>query len=88
MGLDVVEFVLWAEEKYGVDIPDVDAAEIVTVGQFCRYISGRLAIKAAFTAPSYRAILDDVSHELVTSFGVKRDLISEQARFVKDLGLD
>ncbi len=34
MGLDSVEFVLEAEKRFGLDIPDEDAAANETVGQF------------------------------------------------------
>jgi acyl carrier protein len=88
MGLDTVEFVLWAEKEFGLEIPDEDASGILTVGEFCRYVSGRCAVKEGFVAPSYQSIFDLVAHQLSEEYKVSRHLITEQARFVKDLGLD
>lgn len=88
MGLDTVEFILWAEKHYEISIPDEDASGIITVGEFCHYIAARLAAKRGFSAPCQRVIFDEVTHELINSYGVNPALITEHARFVKDLGLD
>lgn len=39
MGLDTVEFVVWAEKKFAIDIPDEDVTNLYTVGEFCRYLT-------------------------------------------------
>jgi acyl carrier protein len=88
MGLDTVEFVLWAEDHFGIDIPDDHAAGIFTVGQFCRYVENRLTEKGNGQAPSYHAILTQVTERLVSEYNVASELITEDARFVKDLGLE
>ena len=36
--LDIVELVMALEDEYGIEIPDVDAEKIQTVGDAIRYI--------------------------------------------------
>jgi len=88
MGLDTVEFVLWAEQHFGLEIPDEDAAEIMTVGEFCAYLACRLAQREGLRAPSRQTVFEQVAGHLVRRHGVPRERISDAARFVKDLGLD
>ncbi|AQT60814.1 hypothetical protein [Cellvibrio sp. PSBB023] len=52
MGLDTVETVIWAEREFGVDIPDVDATEILSAGEFSSYLHEKLLLKQDFKAPS------------------------------------
>lgn len=42
MGLDTVEFVLWAEKEFGLEIPDQDLTDIYTVGEFANYIANKV----------------------------------------------
>lgn len=88
MGLDTVEFILWAEAHFGLDIPDGDAAEIVTVGEFCAYVACRLAERKSFRAPSRQVVFEQVASHLVRQYRVPRERITDAARFVKDLGLE
>lgn len=39
--LDVVELIMSVEDEFGVQIPDEDAAELVTVGKIVEYIEAR-----------------------------------------------
>lgn len=42
MGLDIVEMVLTTEERFGINIPDEDAAKLVTVGDLEDYVLRKL----------------------------------------------
>lgn len=86
MGLDTVEFVMWVEDEFEIDIPDQVAAEILTVGELCRYVASRVPKKAS--GDIEQEIFDKVSHHLNTQFGVPLCQILPDARFVQDLGLD
>lgn len=39
--LDIVELLMALEDQYGVEVPDEDAAGILTVGDIVRYIEER-----------------------------------------------
>jgi acyl carrier protein len=88
VGLDTVALILWAEKYFGIEIPDEDVTEILTVGQLCWCIAGRVAAKDGTRALSYRVILEQVANRLVAEYDVPPELITERAQFVKDLGLD
>lgn len=88
MGLDTVEFVLWAEHRFGIDIPDEEVTHLYTVGEFCRYLAMALAARDGLAAPGHDAIYQAVVECLVGEFRVARERISPDSRFVKDLGLE
>ena len=41
--LDVVEFVMEVEKDFGIEIPDEEAAKLVTVGDAVKYIDAQVA---------------------------------------------
>ncbi len=82
MGLDTVEFILWAEKEFRIEIPDRDAENILTVGQFADYVHGRL-----HTLPK-QIIFDRIRDHLAKEFRISRNQINYDSRFVKDLGLE
>ncbi|OYD15638.1 acyl carrier protein [candidate division WOR-3 bacterium JGI_Cruoil_03_51_56] len=43
--LDIVELVMAFEEKFGIEIPDEDSQQLVTVGKAVEYLEKRLAEK-------------------------------------------
>lgn len=88
MGLDTVETVLWAEEKFRVEIPDADAAEIRTVGEFSSYIHRQLALRDGFRARTEAQVFELIQKYLVTHFKMKPEWITRDAEFIKDLGMD
>ena len=45
--LDVVEFVMEVESKFGITIPDEDAGKLATVGDAVKYISTQIEAKPA-----------------------------------------
>ncbi len=87
MGLDAVETILWAEKEFEIDIPDSDAANIVTVGQFSAYIHNKLLMKQGFKAPSEKMVFERVKTFLVTQFEMKPEWITRDAEFIRDLGM-
>jgi acyl carrier protein len=44
--LDLMELVMELEDRYGIRIPDEEAAKIVTVGQAADYVAARLPQQA------------------------------------------
>ncbi len=88
MGLDTVEFVLEAEQRFGLEIPDEDAARIETVGQFSRYIHDRLACRDGAASTDEGAVFESVCDQLEQQFRIDRRQVCRDSRFVKDLGLD
>lgn len=88
MGLDTVEFVLEAEQRFGLEIPDEDAAAIDTVGQFSRYIHDRLVCRDAAASADKGAVFERVCDQLEQQFPIDRRQVCRDSRFVKDLGLD
>lgn len=88
MGLDTVETILWAEKEFGVDIPDADAAEIRTVGEFSAFIRTRLLVRDGIHAPSEPAVFERIKRFLVTEFHMPPERVVRTAEFVRDLGLE
>ncbi|MEO0074296.1 MAG: acyl carrier protein [candidate division WOR-3 bacterium] len=43
--LDIVELVMAFEEKFGIEIPDEDSQQLVTVGKAVEYLEKKLAEK-------------------------------------------
>ncbi|HTW90158.1 MAG TPA: acyl carrier protein [bacterium] len=43
--LDIVELVMAFEEKFGVEIPDEDSQQLITVGKAAEYLQKKLAEK-------------------------------------------
>jgi acyl carrier protein len=40
--LDAIELVMWAEEKYDIEIPDLEAEKLHTVYDVVRYLEDRM----------------------------------------------
>ena len=49
MGLDTVELVMDVEESFGIEIPDDDAQQIVTVGDLFEFVKSRAELAPAGT---------------------------------------
>jgi len=88
VGLNSVETVLWAENEFGLEIPDADASEMKTVGDFSKYIHQRLLARDGFNTQSEARIFERIKTYLISHVGVRPELISCKAEFVRDLGLD
>ncbi len=88
MGLDTVEFILWVEREFQIQIPDDEAASILTVGELCADIHRRLLIKGGVKGPTELEIYERVKAQLSRQFGIAPELITHGSQFVRDLGLD
>ena len=92
MGLDSVELVMRIEREFDVAIPDEDARAIATVGDMVAFLLRALAQKRAsgLEVPSWSSdtLLDALKDIIVDEVGIKRDLITAEARFVRDLGIN
>jgi acyl carrier protein len=88
MGLDTIEFILWAEKEFQIEIPDEDAENILTVGQFSTYVYRKLQARHGFDAPPEQKIFERIRKHLASEFKIAPDKIDCNSRFVKDLGLD
>src|SRR5262245_7849642 len=70
MGLDLVEFVMEVEERFGVRIPDADATALTTPRKLIDYLAARLdAAPLTGVSPS-EAILGAVRRVFVDRLGV------------------
>ena len=87
MGMDTVELAMDIEEKYGLDIKDEDAEKLLTVQALCDYILDNGFPEEERDSKSGE-VYDYVCQILVESFGVSREDIKLESRFVDDLGLD
>jgi acyl carrier protein len=88
LGLDTVEFILWAEKEFQIEIPAEDAEVILTVGQFSNYVYRKLLTTHGFKSPTEQNIFGRIKNHLASEFRIAPDKINFDSRFVKDLGLD
>lgn len=88
MGLDTIEFILWSEKEFEIEIPDSDAENIITVGQFSTYVHNRLLDIQGSNASSEADIFERIKKFLVSDFKIAAEKIKRNSNFVKDLGLD
>jgi len=87
MGLETVEITHWAEEAFGIDIPDNEARNITTIGEFVSYLRTMALAKHGTEAPSEAAIFEKLAHLLEHSYNVPHEWIRPEVSFYKDLGL-
>ncbi len=92
MSLDSVELVMRIEREFNVDIPDEDARALATVGDMASFLLRAFAQQRAsgLAVPSWTSdtLLDALKDIIVDEVGIKRDLITADARFVRDLGIN
>jgi acyl carrier protein len=88
MGLDTVEFVLWAEKEFQIEIPDKDAETIYTVGHFSTYVHQKLTLKLGLKVPSEQFIFNRIKEYIASEFKIAPDSIQRESRFINDLGFD
>jgi len=88
MGLDTVEFILWSEMEFEIEIPESDAQNIFTVGQFSTYVHHKLLDIVGSNAISEAEIFERIRKFLVSEFSIAPDKITHSSMFIKDLGLD
>ena len=85
MGLDTVEIVLWAEDKFGVEMPDEEVTNIYTVGEFANYIASKVNTEKG-TNISFGDVMPDLLDVREADYSVPRHKITLDSRFVQDLG--
>jgi acyl carrier protein len=87
MGLEIVELVLAVEERFGIEVDDIDAEKVETVGQLHSLVLKRMQRTTA-TAPSATEAWTTLCDLIEERTGVPRSKIKPEARLVDDLGLD
>ena len=87
MGLDTVELLLSTEELFGIEIPDDDASEIVTVGELRDYIAAKL-IQRGDSSVNADIVFDQLRTLICQHLGVEPHQVVPGARFVDDLHAD
>ncbi len=87
MGLDTVEFLLYAEKEFDIKITDEEAGEIYTIGQFSRLCHAKLLIKPNNTFDEEQVFtrLKQILHK---QFLNANAIIKREDLIVKDLGLE
>ena len=86
MGLDTVEFILFAEKEFAIALPDSKLAEIRTIGEFVSLVEEQCSLAGQET--NRTAVFEWVKRTLVSRFEVPEPKITPSAEFVRDLGLD
>jgi acyl carrier protein len=87
MGLDSVELVLAVEEHFGIEIPNHEAAKLLTVGRLQYWVvtelqrRGRASVNPELVFAELR---DLICHQI----GISPELVEPNARFVEDLRID
>ncbi len=85
MGLDTVEFLIYAEKSFDIKISDAEAGEIYTMGQFSRLCHKKILAKGSNTSESeVFAALCKILHK---KFAIQKPIHREDL-IVKDLGLE
>ena len=86
MGLDTVELVIRVEKEFDIEIPNADAARLVTVGDLHGYVVGTLRLQGRIESRDtvYEQLRDIICEQL----GVKAEVAIPSAHFVDDLGAD
>ena len=84
MGLDTVELVIRVEKEFAIDIPNAEAARLVTVGDLHGYVVEALRRQGRIESSDgvYEQLRDIICYEL----SVKPEDVIPSARFVDDLG--
>jgi hypothetical protein len=83
VGLEAVELLLAVEEMFEIDIPDADAAQLLTVGQLADYIAVK-QLSLGRDNVNANIILDQLRTLIPYHLNVKPELVTASANF-KDL---
>ena len=87
MGLDSVEIILAVEEEFGLEIPDAEAARMITVGDLHAFVVVELR-RLGRPDVDADAIFERLRGIICREVGIQPDAVVLTARFVKDLGVD
>jgi acyl carrier protein len=86
MGLDTVELVMAIEDEFSIVIPDIYAERLLTVGDVTSYVTERLA-REGRPLPREQ-VFERVCKVTCEQAGTTRDRLTEDTRFIDDLGMD
>ena len=86
MGLDSVELVMAFEDFFEIDIPNEVAERLQSVGDVTDYVHARL--NAEGRPREREAVLAMVMVITCDQCGTTLDRVTEQTRFIADLGID
>ena len=87
MGLDTVEFLLYAEKEFDIQITDAQAGEIDTIGQFSRLCHAKLQSKPNNTIDE-EAVFTRLKQILHKHFLNANTVINRADSITKDLHLE
>ncbi|HUQ50277.1 MAG TPA: phosphopantetheine-binding protein [Terriglobales bacterium] len=94
MGLDLVELVMTVEERFEIDIPDEEAAELTTANRITDYFFAKIggtshAARGSSTQDPWtrESIRSEVRRIILEQLSVPEDF-SDNVRFSEDLGVD
>ena len=85
MGLDTVEFLLYAEKEFDIKISDTEAGKVATMVEFSRLCHSKLKPNNAMDEVQVFAKLKQILHKHFLSADTE---IKREDLIVKDLGLD
>jgi acyl carrier protein len=83
MGLDTVELVMAVEEEFELEIPNVAAEKMITVGEMHAFLVAEL--KRLGRESDAAEVFERMRAIIVRQLGVSPDEVVPNARFVKDL---
>lgn len=83
MGLEIVEFIMSVEEKFGIEIADRDAEKLTTVRKLIDYIMTKVKPGEDRGCMTQREIHRLRRALIIEQFGVTQ--FSDDSRFVQDM---
>lgn len=90
MGLDTVELLWTVEREFGISITDAEAARLRTVGALNDLIADKVAAKASVHGtviqPEPSMTWERLVPIVIEELGVRRELVTPEAEWVRDLG--
>ncbi len=84
MGLDAVELIIRLEEVFEIRFEGAQIERVETVGQLEALICDKLTQQNRFCGLVFETIRDVLRDD----YGVRLEMITREARIVRDLGLD
>lgn len=86
MGLDIVELVMSVEEEFDIEIPSVVQEKILTVGDLVDAVVAELVRLERSVDPV--VVFDRVREITIEKAEAPPDMVTREARFIDDLGMD
>jgi hypothetical protein len=94
MGLDSVELIMEIEDEFGIEIPDEDVQDILTLGDLHRLLFNHVSrnLGASISALQGGTLEKDVwkrlERLLITEWAIEKERIKPSAEIVRDLGMN